>query len=50
MVQYLLSTEWLESVLAGWREQCGGLRSLRWLRDHAERLGPVRRVTVLSAA
>jgi hypothetical protein len=42
--------EWLESVLAGWREQCGGPRSLRWLRDHAQRLGPVRRVTVLSAA
>jgi hypothetical protein len=31
--------EQLESVLAGWREQCGGPRSLSWLREHAARLG-----------
>jgi hypothetical protein len=31
--------ERLESVLSGWREQCGAPRSLRWLRDRADRLG-----------
>jgi hypothetical protein len=31
--------ERLESVLEGWREQCGGPRSLAWLRERAARLG-----------
>jgi hypothetical protein len=31
--------ERLESVLAGWREQCGRPRSLTWLRERAGRLG-----------
>jgi hypothetical protein len=26
---------WLESVLEGWRKQCGGPGSLRWLRERA---------------
>jgi hypothetical protein len=42
--------ELLESVLAGWREQCGGPRSLRWLRERAERLGLRRGAMALSAA
>jgi hypothetical protein len=46
----VVERERLESVLAGWREQCGGPGSLRWLREHAERLGPVRSAAVLSAA
>jgi hypothetical protein len=29
----------LETVLAGWREQCGEERSLSWLRARARRLG-----------
>jgi hypothetical protein len=36
---------WLESVLEGWREQCGGPRSLTWLRErlraHRERSTPL---------
>jgi hypothetical protein len=36
---------WLESVLVGWREQCGGPRSLEWLRErvqgHRERSTPL---------
>jgi hypothetical protein len=35
----------LESVLEGWREQCGGPRSLTWLRERADRLGERIRVT-----
>jgi hypothetical protein len=38
--------ERLERALAGWREQCGGPRSLQWLRERAGRLGrrpPARR-------
>ncbi len=31
--------ERLESVLEGWREQCGQPRSLTWLRERAARLG-----------
>jgi hypothetical protein len=31
--------ERLESVLEGWREQCGRPRSLAWLRQRAGRLG-----------
>jgi hypothetical protein len=31
--------ERLESVLEGWREQCGRPRSLAWLRQRAARLG-----------
>jgi hypothetical protein len=31
--------EQLESVLEGWREQCGEPRSLTWLRERAARLG-----------
>ncbi|HEY2141428.1 MAG TPA: hypothetical protein VGG98_05155 [Solirubrobacteraceae bacterium] len=31
--------EQLESVLEGWREQCGKPRSLTWLRERAARLG-----------
>jgi hypothetical protein len=31
--------ERLERVLAGWREQCGEPRSLKWLRARADRLG-----------
>src|ERR1700726_4194254 len=37
--------ERLESVLEGWREQCGRPRSLAWLRGRAARLG--RRVRVV---
>jgi hypothetical protein len=29
----------LNSVLEGWREQCGRPRSLAWLRERCERLG-----------
>ena len=29
----------LESALEGWREQCGGPRSLAWLRERAAQLG-----------
>ena len=36
---------WLESVLEGWRERCGGPRSLTWLRErvrgHRERSTPL---------
>jgi hypothetical protein len=42
--------ERLESALAGWREQCGGPRSLGWLREHGERLGLRERAMALSAA
>jgi len=31
--------ERLESVLEGWREECGSPNSLRWLRERAARLG-----------
>ena len=31
--------EELERVLEGWREQCGGPRSLAWLRERASRVG-----------
>jgi hypothetical protein len=31
--------ERLESMLEGWREQCGRPRSLQWLRERAGRLG-----------
>jgi hypothetical protein len=31
--------EHLESVLEGWREECGAPDSLRWLRERAARLG-----------
>jgi hypothetical protein len=31
--------ERLESVLEGWREQCGAPGSLRWLRERAANLG-----------
>jgi sugar (pentulose or hexulose) kinase len=37
----------LESVLEGWREQCGGARSLTWLRERADRLGERVRVAQL---
>jgi hypothetical protein len=37
----------LESVLEGWREQCGGARSLTWLRGRADRLGERVRVAQL---
>jgi len=39
--------ERLESVLAGWREQCGEPRSLTWLRRRADRLGERARVAYL---
>ena len=39
--------ERLESVLEGWREQCGGVRSLSWLRERADRLGERVRVAHL---
>lgn len=42
--------ERLESVLAGWREHCGGPRSLSWLRERGGRLGLRRRTRTLSAA
>jgi hypothetical protein len=32
--------ERLESILDGWREQCGRPRSLQWLRLRAARAGP----------
>jgi hypothetical protein len=42
--------ERLESVLAGWREQCGRPRSLTWLRERAGRLGKRVRVAQGMAA
>jgi hypothetical protein len=47
--------EQLESVLDGWREQCGEPRSLTWLRARARRLsqrepGPRMRVASSAAA
>ena len=42
--------ERLERALMGWREQCGGPRSLSWLREHGQRLGLRRRAIALSAA
>jgi hypothetical protein len=30
---------WLESMLEGWREQCGGPRSLTWLRERVQSCG-----------
>ena len=39
--------ERLESVLEGWREQCGGARSLTWLRERSERLGERMRATTV---
>jgi hypothetical protein len=42
--------ERLESVLAGWREQCGRPRSLTWLRQRAGRLGKRVRVAHAMAA
>jgi hypothetical protein len=44
--------ERLEGVLEGWREQCGGVRSLTWLRERADHLGErvrVAQVSVLAA-
>jgi hypothetical protein len=41
-----IDRERLESVLDGWREQCGAPRSLTWLRARAARL----RERVISAA
>jgi len=45
--------ERLESVLEGWREQCGRPRSLAWLRERAGRLGKrvriARRMAVTAA-
>jgi hypothetical protein len=37
----------LESVMEGWREQCGRPRSLQWLRERAGRLGDRVRVAQL---
>jgi hypothetical protein len=34
--------ERLDEVLGGWRERCGELRSLPWLRSRTERLGRAR--------
>lgn len=34
------SRERLDQVLRGWREQCGGPRSLQWLRTRTSRMGP----------
>jgi hypothetical protein len=42
--------ERLESVLVGWREQCGEPRSLKWLRERADRLGERVRVARLKVA
>jgi hypothetical protein len=42
--------ERLESVLEGWREQCGRPRSLTWLRERAGRLGKRVRVVQGMAA
>jgi hypothetical protein len=42
--------ERLESVLEGWREQCGRPRSLTWLRERAARLGQRVRVAQLKMA
>lgn len=42
--------ERLESVLEGWREQCGGARSLTWLRERADRLGQRARAAQLKVA
>lgn len=42
--------ERLESVLAGWREHCGEPRSLKWLRERADRLGARVRVAQLKVA
>ncbi len=42
--------ERLESVLEGWREQCGGPRSLTWLRERTARLGERVRMAHLSIA
>jgi hypothetical protein len=41
--------ERLESMLEGWREQCGRPRSLQWLRERAGRLGDRVRVAQLRA-
>jgi hypothetical protein len=32
----------LDAALGGWRERCGRVRSLRWLRTRARRLRPPR--------
>jgi hypothetical protein len=42
--------ERLESVLDGWREQCGGPRSLAWLRERTARLGERVRAARLNIA
>jgi hypothetical protein len=42
--------ERMESVLEGWREQCGRPRSLTWLRERAGRLGKRVRVVPGMAA
>jgi len=43
--------ERLESVLDGWRDECGGPNSLAWLRERAGRLGErVRAVQLRIAA
>jgi len=38
---------WLETLLDGWREQCGGPRSLAWLRERVQ--SPGARSTALVA-
>jgi len=42
--------ERLESVLEGWREQCGRPRSLTWLRERAAGLGETVRAVHLKLA
>ena len=42
--------ERLESLLEGWREQCGGPRSLAWLRERTARLGERVRTAQLNLA
>jgi hypothetical protein len=51
-VEVLAVAEWerLEHVLDGWREQCGGPRSLAWLRERTARLGERVRAARLNIA
>jgi hypothetical protein len=42
--------EQLENVLEGWREECGGLGSLTWLREHATRFSERMHVVHLRVA
>jgi hypothetical protein len=46
----LAERERLESVLEGWREECGGPRSLTWLRERTARLGERVRMAHLNIA